>query len=247
MGITIINWSDRFSEQLKWTKELREYLYKKISLGLGKKKILEIGCGTGELLKEIGKKFKQELYGVDIDEERLKTAKANLKQQGIKAELKHVDFLNNNFNDQFFEVIITNYLFLWIKNLKKCFDEIYRILKEDGVLLILSEPDYGGFIEYPDSNLKEGLLFNLKKAGADPEVGRKLNQYFSQNFKVEECFCTSIPWISNVNKEELLKEIDFFSKILHDQDFNSKIMESSIKKNKYFLFMPVFSYYLRKK
>ncbi|MHA1488459.1 MAG: class I SAM-dependent methyltransferase [Promethearchaeota archaeon] len=128
MGITIINWSDRFSEQLKWTKELREYLYKKISLGFGKKKILEIGCGTGELLKEIGKKFKQELYGIDIDEERIKTANKNLKQQGIKAELKHVDFLNNNFKDQFFEVIITNYLFLWIKNLKKCFDEIYRIL-----------------------------------------------------------------------------------------------------------------------
>ncbi|MHA1488458.1 MAG: hypothetical protein ACTSRI_02245 [Promethearchaeota archaeon] len=91
------------------------------------------------------------------------------------------------------------------------------------------------------------MLFNLKKAGADPEVGRKLNQHFSRVFKVEECFCTSIPWISSVNKKELLKEKGFFSKILHDQEFNSRIMESSIKKDKYFLFMPVFSYYLRKK
>jgi len=241
----MIDWNIRFSEQLKWTYEFRNHIYKIINLET-KTNLLEIGCGTGALLKEIGKKFKLELYGIDIDKNRLKISKENLKKEGIKANLQYMDILNNNFEDERFEVIITHYLFLWIKDLEKCFNEIHRILKKEGILLILAEPDYGGLIGFPETGLKDALISNLTNSGADAKVGRKLNQFFSQKFDIIEEYCTSIPWVSNNNKDNLLKEMKFFKKILTEQKWDFIQTKNSIELNKYFLFIPVFTYYLRK-
>lgn len=241
----MIDWNIRFSEQLKWTYEFRSHIYRIINLET-KTNLLEIGCGTGALLKEIGKEFNLNLYGIDIDEHRLKIAKDNLNQENIKANLQYMDILNNNFEDEKFEVIITHYLFLWIKNLEKCFTEIHRILKKEGILLILAEPDYGGVIESPETGLKDALISNLKDNGADPEVGRKMNQYFSQKFEIVERYCISVPWISSKNKDNLLKELKFFEKILTNHNFENKEMNVAIENDKYFLFIPIFSYILKK-
>ncbi|MHA1146778.1 MAG: class I SAM-dependent methyltransferase [Promethearchaeota archaeon] len=241
----MIDWQKRFVEQLKWTEQLRNYLYNKIDIRY-RKKVLEIGCGTGALLTELGINFDLELYGMDIDGDRLNLAKKELDQHKIKVKLLHMDILNNDFQDNEFDVVITNCLFLWIKDLRKIFEEIYRILINKGVLLIFAEPDYGGLVEYPNTNLKEALFSNLLSEGADPEVGRKLNQYFVYKFLVKEQFCTSIPWIANNNQEALLKELDFFRTLLSPNEFNNELMRHSIKNNKYFIFVPVFSYYLEK-
>ena len=241
----MIDWQQRFRNQLKWTRELRDYLYNKINLHT-KVNLLEIGCGHGELLKEIGENYDLDLYGIEIDAERITAAEQTLQGRKIKANLIHKDFLRNNFDDQMFEVIVTNYVFLWIQDLKKAFKEIHRILKKNGILLIFSEPDYGGFIEYPNTNFKNALISNLIKLGADPEVGRKLNQYFDRYFAVIEKFCTSSPWIANTNELDLLNEVEFFKKLLKDEDWDSKMMKFCIERKNYFIFIPTFSYYLRK-
>lgn len=176
----------------------------------------------------------------------LNIAKDNLTTSGIHAELFQMDFLKNEFAKNSFDIIVTHYFFLWIKNLKKSFEELHRILKKKGSLIVFAEPDYGGLIEFPNSSLKDALCTNLRQEGADPEVGRKLNQYFPKKFEVVERFCTSIPWISNINKEDLMKELNFFSQIMKKEDFNPELLKESIELEKYFLFLPVFSYYLKK-
>ncbi|MFO8018154.1 MAG: class I SAM-dependent methyltransferase [Promethearchaeia archaeon] len=241
----MIEWDKRFERQLRWTKQLRNYLFKKINWHK-MENLLDLGCGTGLLLNEIGQKYSINLYGIDISEERLKVAKNRLEESNVNARLIYMDFLKNQFEDNKFDIVVTNCFFLWVKNLRKAFSEIDRILKEDGILLILAEPDYGGLIECPETNLKNALYSNLKKEGADPEVGRKLNQYFDSRFKVLEHFCTSIPWIGNVNKEDLNKELEFFKHILAEEDFHERKMKLSIETGKYFIFVPIFSYYLRK-
>lgn len=241
----MIDWKDRFSEQLKWTKDLREHIYNKIELK-PQQKLLEIGCGTGALLKEIGQLFQVEITGIDINNERIEIARKRLKSENISALLHIMDILSNSFEDETFDFITSNYLFLWIKDLDKCFDEIYRILKPNGILLIFAEPDYGGLIEHPKTGLKKALISNLKKAGADPEVGRKLNHYFYNKFKISEQFCASIPWISNNNQSNLFKELEFFQNILKNEDWDSNRLGQAIKIRKYFLFVPIFSFLLTK-
>ncbi len=241
-----LNWEDRFRIQLHWTTELRNYLFDKISLSTRHGVLLEIGCGSGELIKEIGLNYNVKLHGIDIDEERVELTKNNLNAHGVVADIKQMDILNNNFLDEQFEIIITNYLFLWIKDLNTCFTEIHRILKKGGILLILGEPDYGGLIENPNTGLRENIILNLESLGADGKIARKLNQFFNNRFKVIESFCTSIPWTSDLNKKGLLKEVNFFREVLSEQEHDWRKMKKNIEMESYFLFIPIFSFYLEK-
>ncbi|MHA1797470.1 MAG: class I SAM-dependent methyltransferase [Candidatus Helarchaeota archaeon] len=239
-----INWHERFTHQLKWTKELRAYIYKKYNFSKARK-ILEIGCGTGALLIEIGQRFNAKLFGIDIDRERIEIARRNLKKENISAELICTDILHNNFNEGSFDIIVTNLFFLWIKDISAVFREIRRLLRKDDILVIFTEPDYGGLIEYPKTKLKEALISNLKSQGANPEIGRMLSASFS-GFKVMEQFAPSIPWMANNNKIGLLHELDFFKNILGKMAFDIETMRRSIEDEKYFLFNPSFSFVLKK-
>lgn len=241
----MMKWEFQFNEQLKWTAYLRDNLYQKANLPL-KDNLLEIGCGTGELLKEIGVNYNLKLFGIDSDELKIEYAKVNLEKNMIKAKLFVMDIENNSFEDEKFDIIISYFSFIWLKNLKKSMLEIHRILKEDGIFLILGEPDFGGLVEFPDTNLRREIIYNLKNLGADPTIGRKLNQFFSDKFKVIEHLCTSFPRIPNIEKGIIHKEIDFYQEILNPKQFDINLLRTSIDTEKYFLFIPVFSYYLKK-
>jgi ubiquinone/menaquinone biosynthesis C-methylase UbiE len=241
----MMKWDLKFSEYLKWTAELRDNLYNRASFAQ-KKNLLEIGCGTGELLKEIGIKYNLKLHGIDNDAVKIEYARVNLEKNMIKATLDVMDISNNSFNNKVFDIITSYFSFIWMKDLRKSFLEIHRILKDDGIFLILGEPDFAGLVEYPDCNLKNEISYNLKNLGADPAVGRKLNQFFSNQFKVIDHFCISFPWIPNIDKDSLHKEIDFFQDVLNSKQFDLNLIRSSIDIGNYFLFTPVFSYYLRK-
>ncbi len=240
----MINWEKKFNEQLTWTAELRDCLYEKAEFS-HKKNLLELGCRTGELLKEIGIKYNLKLFGIDTDKNKIEYASANLEKNLIDAKLITMNILNNNFEDNFFDVVITYCYFLWEMDLNNILAEIHRILKHNGVFLILGEPDFGGIIEYPDTGLKKELYNSLKNSGADPEIGRKIPQYFSNKFRLVEHFCSSFPWIPSVNKASLLKDLDLYIKNLNTKKFNSVLIIQSIESDKYFLFIPIFGYYLK--
>ncbi len=240
-----MKWEFEFDEKLRWTAELRNNLYNKANLAQ-RKNLLEIGCVTGELLKEIGVMYDLKLYGIDKDAIKIEYAKVNLEKNMIEAKLMVMDISNNSFEDEMFDVIISYFTFLWTKNLKKSISEIHRILTKYGIFLILGEPDFGGLIEYPDTNLKNEIMYNIKNLGGDPAIGRKLNQYFTDQFKVIEHFCTSLPWIPNVDIVNLNREIDFYEENLNPKQFDINLMRTSIDSEKYFLFIPIFCYHLRK-
>ena len=247
-----IDWHNRFQNQLKWTSELRHNIYNLIKLSNypPEARVLEIGCGTGALLLELGTKYSLKLFGIDVDAERLVMAKQNLNKMGIKAELSLMNIETSTFPDGAFDLIVTNLVFLWINDLDKAFEQLHRILKKGGFLLILTEPDYGGLIEYPETGVKDALISNLKELGADPEVGRKLNGYFSKNnkFSVFQQYSSSVPWIANslTMKKSLKLELDFFKNLLGKDKFNTNQMKESIDKGDYFLYNPAFSYILKK-
>ncbi len=238
-------WNDKFNEELIWTVDLRDNLYEKADIAL-KKNILEIGCGKGELLKELGIKFDLRLYGIDVNDSLIEYAKDNLLLNRIDAKLINMDILNNNFESKFFDCIFCHYSFLWIKDLDKALNQINRILKGDGSFLILGEPDYEGLVEFPNTNLRNELCNCIKKMGGDPEIGRKLIQYFYNRFKIVEQYCSSTPLTPIINKQRLYNDLEFYLKILNPKKFKFDLMKKSIDSNKYFLFIPVFTYYLKK-
>lgn len=102
-------------------------------LNANPKKILDIGCGTGNVLirLESNKDFK--LYGLDISEKMIKIAKKNLKD---RAELKVGDSEYIPWEDNSFDAIVCNASFHHYPNPEKVLLEMKRVLKNTGTLII---------------------------------------------------------------------------------------------------------------
>ncbi|MGL4969216.1 MAG: class I SAM-dependent methyltransferase [Fusobacteriaceae bacterium] len=97
------------------------------------KKILDLGCGKGELLEQIKRKFDNfQLFGVDISPKMIE--KARLKNDEI--EFKVGDSENLDFSDNFFEVVTCLNSFHHYENPEKSLAEMYRVLAPEGNLIL---------------------------------------------------------------------------------------------------------------
>ena len=97
------------------------------------KKLLDVGCGTGNVLIKLSSNEDMSLYGLDISENMIETAKKNL---GNKAELKVGDSEYMPWEDNSFDVIVCNASFHHYPNPEKVLSEMKRMLKSDGTLII---------------------------------------------------------------------------------------------------------------
>ena len=91
-------------------------------------KILDLGCGAGELTKDIGKRVgSDELYGVEIAEKYAQLAKSN----GIK--VYRAD-LNEQLpiESETFDIVCANQVIEHLHETDLFIKEIYRILKFGG-------------------------------------------------------------------------------------------------------------------
>jgi len=100
------------------------------------KKILDIGCGCGVFEKHVGKKAR-EIIGIDLDKKDLESAKSEIRLKNVKFEKGSVLDLNK-FEKNYFDFVV---MFDVIEHIpkgteKKALEEIKRVLKEDGKLLI---------------------------------------------------------------------------------------------------------------
>lgn len=97
------------------------------------KRILDAGCGIGlysQKFKELG----AEVFGTDIDWEKIKTAK-NL-NPGINFGVGALE--NLPFPDNFFDIVFVNEVLEHVKDDKKAAKEILRVLKQGGSAIIFA-------------------------------------------------------------------------------------------------------------
>lgn len=99
-----------------------------------KSKILEIGCGDGSLwLKNINKIPNDcEITLSDTSDGMLEDAKRNLGKHAEKFEFRKMDGNNINFKNETFDIIIANHMLYYINDRNKFFEEVQRVLKNDG-------------------------------------------------------------------------------------------------------------------
>ena len=98
-------------------------------------KFLDLGCGDGNRTMKLSKAIGTiNIYGVEIVDEKIKIAKEN----GIK--VKKFD-LNNRFNfeDNFFDIILSNQVIEHLYNSDNFLSEIHRVLKPCGYAVISTE------------------------------------------------------------------------------------------------------------
>ncbi|MGV8087223.1 MAG: class I SAM-dependent methyltransferase [Candidatus Woesearchaeota archaeon] len=133
---------ETFSLQNKLLKEINFKNNKNLRI-----KILEIGCGKGVVLCQLNNMFKNlELHGLNLNATHgVKTQKdfiINARKKGITLNTKNLPYIHFGdatklkFENNSFDIIISQVTFLHIKNKAKAIQEVYRTLKTDGVALI---------------------------------------------------------------------------------------------------------------
>ena len=96
--------------------------------------VLDVGCGTGEILNTIKNRFPAvSLYGIDISEEMLEKSKEKLLNT---AELSLGDAELLPYENDYFDLLICSDSFHHYPNPQKAIEEFYRVLKTDGHLLM---------------------------------------------------------------------------------------------------------------
>ena len=111
-------------EQIKKWKIISRYDFRG-------KKVLDVGCGTGIITKEISNIT--EVVGIDSSKEMVKLAK----KKGINCILGNA--LNLKFNDNSFDVVISTTVLQDIekKNWERFLSEIHRVTRDSAIISVL--------------------------------------------------------------------------------------------------------------
>lgn len=94
-------------------------------------KVLDVGCGPGHLAEYLQGIDKIEMYGCDISDEALKIAE----KKGMKTTKVNL-WEKFPFADKSFDIIIATEVIEHIYDTEYFIDEIKRILKDDGYLIL---------------------------------------------------------------------------------------------------------------
>jgi len=130
--------------------------------------VLEISFGTGYLLTQYADRF--QVYGIDYNAKMTKTAKANLLQRGLNAELQQADVNSLPYKTNSFDTIVNTMAFSGYADGRQALAEMERVLKPSGKLAMID-------INYPKDHNRLGTnLIRFWMAGGD--IIRDMNELF---------------------------------------------------------------------
>ncbi|MCW9066789.1 MAG: class I SAM-dependent methyltransferase, partial [Ignavibacteriaceae bacterium] len=148
--------------------------------------VLELGCGTGYFTGSIVKNAKH-VFATDLSDELLEKARERLgdndKITFQKENCMKISFESNKFNT----VFMANLIHV-IENPSKVLQECFRVLKDDGLLIITSFTNYS---MKPWEIIKLGLRF-MKVWGKPPRYTHRFSPdslgslMASKGFSIEE-------------------------------------------------------------
>lgn len=95
--------------------------------------LLDVGCGTGEILNKIATD-KNNYYGLDLSEKMIEIAKSKKNSKNITYLVGDSEFLP--FDNETFDVIICIESFHHYPNPNAVMKEFYRVLNNGGILLL---------------------------------------------------------------------------------------------------------------
>ena len=123
-----------FVNDLRWKKKMCS-----IAKSYNPKKLLDIATGTADIALELAKIKNAKTIGVDISKKMLEVGRKKIVDQNLSDNvvLKSGDAENLNFSDSCFDVVTIGFGVRNFQNLEKGLKESCRVLKKDGVLIVL--------------------------------------------------------------------------------------------------------------
>ena len=165
----------RYVQQAGWTQHLRRHLLARAGIA-NAQRVLEVGCGTGAVLRTISPAPRGILHGLDIDLPSLQLAQREVALANLIAGDAHrIPYANASF-----DIILCHYLLLWLTHPAGALSEMRRVTRPGGAVLALAEPDYGLRVDKPESLAQLGHMQTeaLRAQGANPDLGSQLPDLF---------------------------------------------------------------------
>jgi SAM-dependent methyltransferase len=214
MPLSPEEWHNRFTRQARWTKDLRNYLYRKTKINLATR-MLDIGSGTGALSSDFQQQPSVQIYSLDINYAYLSFTRGHTQI----ARLVQGDAHYLPYQEDTFDITLCHFLLMWVERPDDVVAEMKRVTRAGGSVLAFAEPDYSGRIDYPDelSQLGEWQKLSLIEQGADPIIGRRLAELFVDNgLMLVEVGVLGGQWDKTGQIEESQSEADM---VFHDLEF----------------------------
>ena len=180
--------------------------------------ILDVGCGSGMVTRDIISLTKGQVVGIDGSREMIKVARIVLE------EYSNIDLIVGDahaipFCDNTFDVTTCNLLLMWSRDPQRVVNEMARVTKKGGVVLASLEPDYGGKLHWPENPKVEPVFAGeaIKRRGGDPYIGRKLRMFFVRaGLETEIGIGNSRIWSCEEDKAYYLHSRDYYVKVLKE-------------------------------
>lgn len=148
----------------------------------GALRILDLGCGTGEITRRLAERCRQAaVTGIDILESNLAIARRDSAAFDNRVHYEQGDAYALNHADASFDLVVCRHMSQAVPGFAPVFAEITRVLKPGGWLHLLSE-DYGmlhcpmgsgGRADFdPDRFLNRDGIGFLRSIGCDGMIGR---------------------------------------------------------------------------
>lgn len=131
--------------------------------------VLEVGCGCGDALHEVGQdRFN---VGLDINLEFLK----ELKVDGVLGDGHFLPF-----RDDSFDLVYCHFSLMWFNKPYIVIQEMARVARR--WICCMAEYDLGARLDYPSEfeYIRDKLAQGIISDGGDPYVGRKLYEYYKE-------------------------------------------------------------------
>jgi len=182
-------------------------------------KILDIGCGSGYILHEIRKHFPNtDLYGVDLEIKSIELAKKITKE---KYQVANAEKLSENFDEGFFDCVISTDVMEHIENYKENISEVYKILKPGGIFYVYT-PSINGILskskmadlyhQNPKSLMYDQRYFTKDGLHADlEEANFKIIKDFQHNFYAQELITQLIKFFLKSIKKDYDNQGDIYN------------------------------------
>ena len=147
----------------------------------GPLRILDIGCGTGEITRRLATRYRQAtLLGIDILESNLALARRDSQEFGDRIRYQVGDAFALALADASFDLVVCRHVSQAVPDFPKVLAELTRVLKPGGWLHLLSE-DYAMLNmpesadparSDPDRFWVENPIAYLRGIGCDGRIGR---------------------------------------------------------------------------
>ena len=209
--------------------------------------VLDIACGSGIVTCEFAK-HAQEVTGIDITEGMLDEAK-KLQLTNNLTNINWIldDVVRLQFLDNHFSIVVTRFSFHHFMDYKKVFDEMIRVCKPNGTIMVVD-------VAIPSDSVR--AYDEMEKLRDSSHTGALTIEKFEtlfQNNKLKDCqksdYRMEIELETQLNASCLNDEDrrKLRSMITQDISQNNLGVNVVLKDTKYFLYYPISIYAAQKK